>query len=212
MNPNRIALVVAVFSGTAVLGPMVGVSPAWITVAVISALEMVSVDAAAWNGRGGHLLAEALPGGQERLRRIALHEAGHRLLASHEGMELGDTLVGSLACLRAGHDACGRTTRPLPASSKLPLEELRRWSRVLLAGMAAEQVVHGGSDGGMDDRQLLGRIWGLSGQSAQIAQLEQRRARREVEQWLEQNRSALDQECESLLSQAPSLLRPGHGR
>ena len=30
MNPNRIALVVAVFSGTAVLGPMVGVSPAWI--------------------------------------------------------------------------------------------------------------------------------------------------------------------------------------
>ena len=59
---------------------------------------------------------------------------------------------------------------------KLPLEELRRWSRVLLAGMAAEQVVHGGSDGGADDRQLLGRIWGLSGQSAQIAQLEQRRA------------------------------------
>ena len=55
MNPNRIALVVAVFSGTAVLGPMVGVSPAWITVAVISALVMVSVDAAAWNGRGGHL-------------------------------------------------------------------------------------------------------------------------------------------------------------
>jgi hypothetical protein len=110
MNPNRIALVVAVFSGTAVLGPMVGVSPAWITVAVISALVMVSVDAAAWNGRGGHLLAEALPGGQERLRRIALHEAGHRLLASHEDMELGDTLVGSLACLRAGHDACGRTT------------------------------------------------------------------------------------------------------
>ena len=135
MNPNRIALVVAVFSGTAVLGPMVGVSPAWITVAVISALVMVSVDAAAWNGRGGHLLAEAMPGGQERLRRIALHEAGHRLLASHEGLEPGDTLVGSLACLRAGHDACGRTTLPLPASSKLPLEELRRWSRVLLAGM-----------------------------------------------------------------------------
>ena len=165
MNPNRIALVVAVFSGTAVLGPMVGVSPAWITVAVISALVMVSVDAAAWNGRGGHLLAEALPGGKERLRRIALHEAGHRLLASHEGMEPGDTLVGSLACLRAGHDACGRTTLPLPASSKLPLEELRRWSRVLLAGMAAEQVVHGDSDGGMDDRQLLGRIWDCRGRA-----------------------------------------------
>ena len=120
---------VAVFSGTAVLGPMVGVSPAWITVAVISALVMVSVDAAAWNGRGGHLLAEALPGGQERLRRIALHEAGHRLLASHEGMEPGDTLVGSLACLRAGHDACGRTP------CRCPLPRNCRW-RSCAAGAA----------------------------------------------------------------------------
>ena len=72
-------------------------------------------------------------------------------------------------------------------------------------------MVHGASDGGSDDRQLLGRIWGLSGQSAQTAQVEQRRARREVEQWLEQHRPDLEQECESLLSQAPSLLRPGHG-
>ena len=64
----------------------------------------------------------------------------------------------------------------------------------------------------MDDRQLLGRIWGLSGQSAQIAQLEQRRARREVEQWLEQNRPALEQECESLLSQRSFAAAPGYGR
>ena len=73
--------------------------------------------------------------------------------------------------------------------------------------MAAEVVVHGESEGGADDRQLLGRLWGLSGQTAASAQLEQRRARREVEQWLRQQRSALDDECATLLAEAPSLRR-----
>ncbi|MEB3176545.1 MAG: hypothetical protein VKJ87_02985 [Synechococcus sp.] len=207
MQPLRIGIVVALISAAAVLGPSLGLSPAWITVAVMGTLVFVSVDAAVWSGRGGHLLAEALPGGRERLRRIALHEAGHRLVACSEGLEPGPSLVGTLACLRAGRQACGSTELPLPASSKLPLEELRRWSRVLLAGMAAEVVVHGESEGGADDCQLLGRLWGLSGHPAATAQLEQRRARREVEQWLRQQRPALDQECETLLANAPSLRR-----
>tara|TARA_E500000178_G_scaffold49408_1_gene44752 strand:+ start:4779 stop:5432 length:654 start_codon:yes stop_codon:yes gene_type:complete len=207
MNPARIGVVVALLSAAAVLGPSIGLSPAWITVLVMTTLVGVSVDAAVWDGRGGHLLAEALPGGKARLRRIALHEAGHRLVAQHEGLRPGPSQVGTLACLRAGRQACGSTELPLPASAKLPLEDLRRWSRVLLAGMAAEVVVHGESEGGADDRQLLGRLWGLSGQPASTAQLEQRRARREVEQWLRQQREGLEQECETLLAAAPSLRR-----
>lgn len=207
MNPARIGVVVALLSAAAVLGPSIGLSPAWITVLVMTTLVGVSVDAAVWDGRGGHLLAEALPGGKARLRRIALHEAGHRLVAQHEGLQPGPSQVGTLACLRAGRQACGSTELPLPASAKLPLEDLRRWSRVLLAGMAAEVVVHGESEGGADDRQLLGRLWGLSGQPASTAQLEQRRARREVEQWLLQQREGLEQECETLLAAAPSLRR-----
>lgn len=207
MSPVRIGVVVALLTAGAVFGPSIGLSPAWITVLVMTTLVGVSVDAALWDGRGGHLLAEALPGGRERLRRIALHEAGHRLVATHEGLSPGPTQVGTLACLRAGRQACGSTELPLPESAKLSLEDLRRWSRVLLAGMAAEVVVHGESEGGADDRRLLGRLWGLSGQTAATAQLEQRRARREVEQWLRQKRSDLDDECATLLAEAPSLRR-----
>ena len=84
---------------------------------------------------------------------------------------------------------------------------LRRWSRVLQAGIAAETVVFGKARGGADDRALLGRLWGLSGHDVQTAQREQRRARREIEQALRQGRSHLDQRVQTLLNEAPRLGR-----
>ncbi|MEI6360261.1 MAG: hypothetical protein WCO50_08025, partial [Synechococcus sp. ELA619] len=89
----------------------------------------------------------------------------------------------------------------------LPAEELRRWSRVLLAGMVAEELIYGESEGGSDDRALLGRIWGLSGFDVATAQREQRRDRREVEQGLSKRRPELEQRAERLLAQAPRLFR-----
>jgi hypothetical protein len=89
-----------------------------------------------------------------------------------------------------------------PAHAKLPLEDLRRWSRVLQAGMVAETLIYGGSRGGADDRALLGRLWGLSGHAVATAQQEQRRARREVEQWLRQHRGRLEERAAALLQEA----------
>jgi hypothetical protein len=192
----------------ALVGPLLGLSP-WFTTALVAlALTSLTVDAARFGGRGGHLLAETLPGGLLRLRRIALHEAGHMLVAEREGVAVAAIHVGSLACLRAGLSAGGTTVLAPPGSARLPLEELRRWSRVLLAGMAAESLVYGESEGGADDRSLLGRLWGLSGQDVATAQMEQRRARREVEQWLRGERSRLEAEAERLALQAPRLGRP----
>jgi len=198
-------LAVAGVTALAVGGPLVGVSPAWITVAVVGGLTLLSVDAARFAGLGGHLLAEALPLGlgEARLRRIAIHEAGHVLLAAENDLPVKQVLVGSRACLRQGLRANGSTELEPPAHAKLPLEELRRWSRVLQAGMVAETVVYGGSRGGADDRALLGRLWGLSGHGVATAQQEQRRARREVEQWLRQHRPSLEARAEALLRATP---------
>ena len=192
----------------ALVGPLLGLSP-WFTTALVAlALTSLTVDAARFGGRVGHLLAETLPGGLLRLRRIALHEAGHVLVAEREGVAVAAIHVGSLACLRAGLSAGGTTVLAPPGSARLPLEELRRWSRVLLAGMAAESLVYGESEGGADDRSLLGKLWGLSGQDVATAQMEQRRARREVDQWLRGERSRLEAEAERLALQAPRLGRP----
>jgi hypothetical protein len=200
---------VAVFavSLAALLVPAVGLSP-WL-VAIPAGLGVVAVtlDAARFGGRGGHLLAEALPGCQGRLRRIAVHEAGHALVAEAESLPVRRVLVGSLACLRAGLEASGSTEFEPPASARLPLEELRRWSRVLQAGMVAEQLLYGESLGGADDRALLGRLWGLSGQDVDTAQREQRRARREVLQRLREGQAELEARADALLASAPRLGR-----
>jgi hypothetical protein len=208
-SPLAAGAVVLLVTLVAVFGPLLGLSPWWIAGGAGVLLAALSVDAASFSGRGGHLLAEALPGGQARLRRIAVHEAGHLLVAEAEAMPVRRVLIGSLACLQAGLAAGGITEFNPPEQAKLPLEQLRRWSRVLQAGMAAEQVIYGSSAGGADDRALLGRLWGISGHDVDTAQREQRRARREIEQQLRLQRQRLEQEAERLLLAAPRLGRPG---
>lgn len=198
-------VVVAGVSAAAVVGPLLGISPWLIALAAGGGLAALTLDAARFGGLGGHLLAEALPAGlgRARLRRIAIHEAGHVLLAADNDLPVQQVLVGTLACWRQGLRANGSTRLNPPDHAKLPLEDLRRWSRVLQAGMVAETLVYGGSRGGADDRALLGRLWGLSGYDVTTAQNEQRRARREVEQWLRQRRPDLEARAEQLLAALP---------
>lgn len=207
-QPLAAGLAVGLISLAAILGPALGLSPWIVTLIAGLGLGGLTLDAARFGGRGGHVLAEALPGGRARLRRIAIHEAGHLLVARQEEMAVRQVLVGSLACLRAGLNTSGSTELEPPAHAKLPAEELRRWSRVLQAGMVAEQLIYGQSVGGNDDRALLGRLWGLSGQDVDTAQREQRRARREVETQLRASEQQLQAEADALLALAPRLGRP----
>ena len=207
-QPLAAGLAVGLISLAAILGPALGLSPWIVTLIAGLGLGGLTLDAARFGGRGGHVLAEALPGGLARLRRIAIHEAGHLLVARKEEMAVRQVLVGSLACLRAGLNTSGSTELEPPAHAKLPAEELRRWSRVLQAGMVAEQLIYGQSVGGNDDRALLGRLWGLSGQDVDTAQREQRRARREVEAQLRASQQQLQSEADALLALAPRLGRP----
>ena len=207
-QPLAAGLAVGLISLAAILGPALGLSPWIVTLIAGLGLGGLTLDAARFGGRGGHVLAEALPGGRARLRRIAIHEAGHLLVARQEEMAVRQVLVGSLACLRAGLNTSGSTELEPPAHAKLPAEELRRWSRVLQGGMVAEQLIYGQSVGGNDDRALLGRLWGLSGQDVDTAQREQRRARREVEAQLRASEQQLQAEADALLALAPRLGRP----
>ena len=208
-EPLSAGLAVVAVTLLAVLAPMLGLSPWVITAIAALLLGALTVDAARFGGRGGHLLAEALPGGQARLRRIAVHEAGHVLIADAEAVPVRQVLVGSLACVRAGLSSAGSTELDPPASAKLPLVDLRRWSRVLQAGIVAETLHYGSAAGGADDRALLGRLWGLSGYDVDTAQREQRQARREVEQQLRARQQDLLERAEALAAAAPRLGRNG---
>ncbi len=202
VSATSAGLAVAGATGLAVFGPLLGLSPAWIALGLGAGLLGLTLDAYQWQGLGGHLLAETLPGGRTRLQRIACHEAGHLLVAQAEAMPVRRVLVGTKACLQAGLRSNGATEFELPDSVRLSLEDLRRWSRVLQAGIAAETLVYGQARGGADDRALLGRLWGLSGHDVPTAQREQRRARREVDQHLQRERDRLEQLRDQLLTEA----------
>jgi hypothetical protein len=202
VSATSAGLAVAGATGLAVFGPLLGLSPAWIALGLGAGLLGLTLDASQWQGLGGHLLAETLPGGRARLQRIACHEAGHLLVAQAEAMPVRRVLVGTKACLHAGLRSNGATEFELPDSVRLSLEDLRRWSRVLQAGIAAETLVYGQARGGADDRALLGRLWGLSGHDVPTAQREQRRARREVDQHLRRERDQLEQLRDQLLTEA----------
>ena len=199
VSSTTAGLAVAGCTALAVFGPLVGVSPAWIALLIGGGLLGLTVDASQLEGMGGHLVAEALPGGKARLRRVARHEAGHWLVARDEQLGVKRVLVGTRACLEAGLRCDGATEFTLPGRARLPGEELRRWSRVLQAGIVAEVLLEGAARGGADDRALRGQIWGLSGQDVETAQREQRRARREVEQVLRHHRDDLEAVAERLL-------------
>jgi hypothetical protein len=208
-NTGALTAGVAVFAITiaAVAGPAVGLSP-WITTLFTGlALAALTADAAYLGGRGGHVVAEALPGGTARLRRIALHEAAHGLIAQEQAVPVRRVLVGSWATLQAGVSGGGLTEFELPPAAKMPLHELRRWSRVLQAGMVAEELIYGSSSGGADDRFQLGRLWGLSGYDVATAQREQRQARREVTILLKNRRQELEERADQLATSAPRLGR-----
>ena len=199
----------AVFAITvaAVAGPAVGVSP-WVTTLFAGvALAALTADAAYLGGRGGHVVAEALPGGAARLQRIAIHEAAHGLIAQVEAVPVRRVLVGSWATFQAGVSGGGLTEFELPPAAKMPLSDLRRWSRVLQAGMVAEELIYGSSAGGADDKAQLGRLWGLSGHDVATAQREQRQARREVTSLLKNRRQELEERANQLATSAPRLGR-----
>ena len=79
-------VVVLLVSLGAVAGPLVGLSPWWITLLVALGLGSLTVDAARFGGRGGHLLAEALP--RQRLQALDVALAG-RGLCLQVGHEVG---------------------------------------------------------------------------------------------------------------------------
>ena len=154
----------------------------------------------------GGTLSRGLPG--ERLAPAHRRAPNRTPDGGRAGqLPVQQVLVRTLACVRAGLSSSGATEFAVPDSVKMSLEDLRRWSRVLQAGIAAEKLVYGKARGGADDRALLGQLWGLSGHDVDTAQREQRRARREIEQQLRKQRACLEDRAAALLADAPRLGR-----
>jgi hypothetical protein len=165
---NLIAIGVFLMTMTSLLGPIFQIPPVVPAALTFGILSLATVDTLSWNSRGVSLLLDLFASGEQR-QRIIKHEAGHFLTAYFLGIPItGYTLTawevlkqGKLGRGGVGFDTNSLTAKPFELE-KMRLS-LDRFCTVWMAGIAAEQMVYGNSQGGAEDRQQLKQALVMAG-------------------------------------------------
>ena len=157
---NLIAIGVFLMTMTSLLGPIFGISPVVPAAITFGIMALATADTLSWNSRGVSLLLDMFAWGKQR-QRIINHEAGHFLTAYFLGIPItGYTLTAweTIAQGKWGNGGVAVKTEIL-TNQPFNIQEMRltldRFCTVWMAGIAAEKMVYGDSQGGAEDRGQL---------------------------------------------------------
>ena len=194
---NLIAIAVFGLTASALLGPLLQISPVIPAIVVIGLLGTATVDAWAFQGQGGTVLMDWLSTSQAETReRVLHHEAGHFLLAQVLEIPVNDYSLSAWEALRKqlpGQGGVIFDTTQLEqqaATGQLSAQWLNRYSMVWMAGVAAEQWLYGDAQGGMDDRRQFQALWQTLGKSSTETRARERWATLQAQTLLEQHELA----------------------
>lgn len=158
---NLAALLVFLMTFSILLGPFLSIPAEIPAIAVFAILGLTTVDTLQFKGRGTELVvdwfAQLSP---QHQARILHHEAGHFLIAHQLGIAVTDYSLSAWEVNRKGHPGQGGVILVMPPSEQGQLSSLDvdRYCTVWMAGIAAEQIVFGDSQGGDDDRTQMRRL------------------------------------------------------
>lgn len=180
LSLNLVAISIFMMTMSALLGPLIDLSPAIPAIATAGFLGLAAVDTFSWQGNGAAMLLDWLAGWSGAHReRVLHHEAGHFLVAHHLNIPVTDYTLSAWEAFRkglAGQGGVQFDTYELDAelqNNQLSGHLLDRYCTIWMAGAAAEHLKYQDVQGGRDDFQklrfILGRL-GLSGSA--IAQKE----------------------------------------
>jgi hypothetical protein len=183
MNQTAINLIaISIFSITisSLLGPLFNVPAAIPAVLTFCLLGLATVDSFNWQGQLGTLLIEKISGiSPENRQRIIHHEAGHFLVAHLLEIPVAGYALSAWEAFQQGQSAQGGV-RFDDQKLNAELEQgqisaliLERYSKVWMAGIAAEQFVYGNAKGGAEDRQKVRALYTQIGMASQ-AQIKER--------------------------------------
>ncbi len=191
---NLIAISVFGMTLSALLGPMLNISPVVPAVTTISVLSLATLDSFSFQGQGATLLLDWLAGTRSQHRdRILQHEAGHFLVAYLLGIPITGYTLTAWEAFKRGQSGLGGVTVDTAALSpeRLDMRQLQltleRFCKVWMAGMAAETLVYGGAQGGTEDRQKLREALTSLGRPASEFQLKERLAMRQAQTLIEEH-------------------------
>ncbi|MBE9175882.1 ATP-dependent Zn protease [Synechocystis salina LEGE 06155] len=215
---NLVAIAIFLMMVSALVGPIVDLSPAIPAVVTLGILGIITADQISWQGRGTDFFVGLFQTKAEK-ERILCHEAGHFLVAHCLQIPITDYSLSPWEVLRQGAGGMAGIqfdTANLENQCRdwhLRPQALERWATVWMAGIAAEKIIYGEAQGGNGDRQQLRQAFRRAGlpeiklnqkESWAFLQaknlLEQhRQAHGQLQQALAQRRSV--QECRHLLDQ-----------
>lgn len=159
---NLIAISIFVMTLSSLLGPLFNLSPTVPAIATFTLLGLATIDSLSLQGKGINLLLDWLGNFSPSYRvQIIRHEAGHFLVAQLLEIPVtGYTLTAweALNQRQSGQGGVSFDDQELGLQLErgtLSSQLLDRYCTIWMAGVAAETLVYGSAEGGIDDRQKM---------------------------------------------------------
>ncbi|MEL6441815.1 MAG: ATP-dependent Zn protease [Cyanobacteria bacterium J06621_8] len=165
---NLIAIGIFLMTMTSLLGPIFQIPPVVPAALTFGILSLATADTLSWNSRGVSLLLDLFASAEQR-QRIIYHEAGHFLAAYFLGIPITGYTLTAWEMIQQGRLGQGGVSFDTDSltTEKFELEKMRltleRFCTVWMAGVAAEQMIYGDSQGGAEDRQQLKQALMMAG-------------------------------------------------
>ncbi|HEY9802418.1 MAG TPA: ATP-dependent Zn protease [Leptolyngbyaceae cyanobacterium] len=178
---NLAAISVFLMTLSALLGPLINLSPTIPAIATFTILGIATFDSFSLQGKGGTIFLDWVSGFSPQYRdRIIHHEAGHFLVAHLLGIPVTGYTLSAWEAWRKGQSGQGNISfedSELAAQleqGKISNQTLERYCTILMAGIAAETLVFEHIEGGADDRRKLANVFKILGFSESVCQQKQR--------------------------------------
>ena len=195
---NAVAVMIFGVTMASLLGPLINLSPAVVAVFAAVGLGVFSVDQLGLSGRIGNILMDSVAwASPEHRQRVLHHEAGHFLTAVLLDIPVEAYTLNTWEAWKQGIPGQGGVVfgpydPAETAQQRLTPQLIDRYCQVWMAGMAAEQIVYGNTEGGDNDIQALNLFWSALGRSPNESKLKQRWAALQAKTLLEKHRDAFD--------------------
>lgn len=206
---NLIAITIFSLVMASLLGPLINLSPVIPAVAVFGLLSAATIDTLGLQGRFGTLLVAWFANwSPEHRDRVAHHEAGHFLVAHRLGIPVTGYTLNAWDAFRQGQPGLGGVSFDSAeldaqiASGQLSSRLVDQFCIVWMAGIAAETLVYGNTEGGSDDRTTIQQLWTQIKRPATEAEMKQRWATLQAKTLIERDRPTYDALVEAMSNNA----------
>lgn len=202
---NLIAIAIFTITMSALLGPLVHLSPVIPAGLAFSLLVLGTIDTLALQNVGSTILIESIEGiSPEKRDRIVRHEAGHFLVAYLMNIPVTGYALNAWEAWRQGQMAQGGVRfndgelLVQLQKGQLSAQLIDRYCTVWMAGIAAENLAFESAEGGLEDRGKIRTVWTQLKRPLTEANLKERWATLQAQTLIEQHQQAYEALVEAM--------------